>query len=126
MTEARMREAQERLDATTPGPWTTRRGLSGVFVKHKGPGPAEAPGRLDWLEIVGDNAAFIANAPADLGDALAALRRVREVRRVTVYVSRTEWDGSAEVEAGDMPPGHGEFVRWDDLVAAIEGMTTGV
>jgi hypothetical protein len=88
MTEQRMNEVQARLDAATPGPWSADDGSHGPFIA--------ACGRQgSWWQVVGQggrgeyreyddrrakaDAHFIAAARTDLRDALAALRRVRDL-----------------------------------------------
>lgn len=116
MTEQRIAEAQARLDAISPTPWAS----DDLGLYSVGRAMREEPLSYDLsLEVArddhwsmrireGTDLEFIIRAPDDLRDALAALRRVRDVlkNKSRIVVSHSEGV---------------EVVNVSDVLAALDG-----
>jgi len=116
VTKQRIAELRALAEAATPGPWVEPDDFEGIFVKHAGPGYAQAPGGFDWLDIVGPNAAFIAAARTALPEALDAIKRVREMcarAEAEVYHPGETMDGNAPFEPG--------MIHFGSVLAALDG-----
>lgn len=104
MTEQRLTEIRERLDAATPGPWqcTHTRGDGSFIWTDMADG--EVVASLVYQDL---DARFIAHAPQDIADlleavqvarqtaisAVALLQAVRDSRRVEGFLwDESEWD----------------------------------
>ncbi len=93
MTEERIAEAQARLDALDES--------DGVPLLNR-----------DAYFLTPEQWSFFSQSPVDLRDALAALRRVRAVQHYDPHNHCNEQEMDASPD--------GDYVRFDDLMAAIE------
>lgn len=111
MTQEQLNAIQERVDAATPGPWAVdsddpayiiypeKGGWDGLVIAHV----AEQDGALLPVE---HNGALIANAPQDLTDLLAEVKRLRALTTVddamveraarALYLREISWSSEAK------------------------------